>query len=100
VLASRKWTGKTLTDHRADRAAVVRQTLAAAGIDVPDRDRYATTVLSDDGLPRFEWTPLDRDRDGAADYAAAIVTAAMQRARWRAQYDTAKRGAQAGTDPL
>jgi hypothetical protein len=66
VLASRKWTGKTLTDHRADRAAVVRQTLAAAGIDVPDRDRYATTVLSDDGLPRFEWTPLDRDRDGAA----------------------------------
>ena len=33
VLVSRKWTGKTLKGHAADRAEVVRQVLAAAGID-------------------------------------------------------------------
>ena len=43
VLVSRQWTGKTLTEHRADRAEVVRQTLAAAGVDMPDTDRYAAT---------------------------------------------------------
>ncbi|WP_425301483.1 replication initiator [Nocardia wallacei] len=32
VLVSRKWTGKNLTDHKADRAEFVRQRLAEAGI--------------------------------------------------------------------
>jgi len=93
VLASRKWTGKTLTDHRADRAAVVAQALAAAGIDVPDRDRCAADVLCADGTPRYEWRDLDRDQDGPADYAVAILASARERAAWRAQYDQAKRSA-------
>lgn len=38
VLVSRKWTGKTLTDHRADRAAIVRATLEQAGIDPDEHD--------------------------------------------------------------
>jgi len=91
VLASRKWTGKTLTDHRADRAAVVRQTLAAAGIEAPDRDRCAADVLREDGTPRYEWTDLDRHEDGPADYAVAILASARQRAAWRQQYEQAKR---------
>ncbi|MDQ2755772.1 MAG: hypothetical protein M3Y71_04305, partial [Actinomycetota bacterium] len=33
VLVSRQWSGKTLTEHRADRRAVVAHVLAAAGID-------------------------------------------------------------------
>ena len=37
VLVSRKWTGKTLDRHRADRAEVVRQTLQAAGGERRDR---------------------------------------------------------------
>ena len=36
VLVSRKWTGKTLKDHKADRAEVVRQVLEAAGVEVPE----------------------------------------------------------------
>ena len=39
VPVSRQWSGKTLTEHRADRAAVVRQALEAAGIDAPEADR-------------------------------------------------------------
>ncbi|WP_428846909.1 replication initiator [Nocardia terpenica] len=36
VLVSRRWTGKTLPDHKADRAEFVRQVLAEAGIEKPD----------------------------------------------------------------
>ncbi|MBF6213933.1 replication initiator protein [Nocardia puris] len=39
VLVSRKWTGKDLADHRADRTEHVRQVLAAAGISKPEIDR-------------------------------------------------------------
>jgi hypothetical protein len=38
VLVSRKWSGKTLADHRADRKAFVAQALAAVGIEKPARD--------------------------------------------------------------
>jgi hypothetical protein len=50
VLVSRKWTGKTLTDHKADRAEIVRAVLAEAGIEAPDRDRCAADQLAADGL--------------------------------------------------
>ena len=99
VLASRKWTGKTLTDHRADRAAVVREALTAAGIEAPDRDRCAASVVCEDGSARFVWEPVDRDRDGSVDYAAAILTAARQRHTWRQQYEQAKRHNDPGPAP-
>lgn len=51
VLASRHWSGKTLKEHAADRAAVVRETLTAAGIDAPDADRLAADTVTDDGQP-------------------------------------------------
>src|SRR6476619_5032400 len=55
VLVSRKWTGKTLKGHAADRAEVVRQVLEAAGIDVVDAQRLAADVLRVDGQQRFAW---------------------------------------------
>ncbi|MEK6437557.1 replication initiator [Pseudonocardia sp. T1-2H] len=53
VLVSRKWSNKSLKDHRAERAAFVRQLLDKAGV----RPGYAV----DDGP--FEW---ERTRAGTA----------------------------------
>ena len=43
VLPSRLWSGKTVDQHKADRAEVVRQTLLSAGMDDLDLDRMAAT---------------------------------------------------------
>ena len=88
VLVSRKWTGKTLDVHRADRAAVVRQVLEEAGVQVAERDRCAADVLAPDGEPRFVWSELP---PGESSYNAAIFAQILQRQEWRAQYDKAKR---------
>lgn len=88
VLVSRKWTGKTLDVHRADRAAVVRQVLQEAGIEVAETDRCAADVLAPDGEPRFVWSVLP---PGESSYNAAIFAQIIQRQEWRAQYDKAKR---------
>jgi hypothetical protein len=48
VLVSRQWSGKTLGEHAADRAAVVREALAAAGIDAPQADRMAAAAVDED----------------------------------------------------
>ena len=88
VLVSRKWTGKTLDVHRADRAAVVRQVLHEAGIEVAETDRCAADVRAPDGEPRFLWSELP---PGEASYNAAVFAQILQRHQWRAQYDEAKR---------
>jgi len=87
VLVSRKWTGKTLDVHRADRAAVVRQVLQEAGIEVAETDRCAADVLAPDGQPRFVWTVLP---PGEGSYNQAVFAQIIQRQQWRAQSDTAK----------
>ena len=90
VLVSRHWSGKTLTQHKADRAAVVRAVLTEAGIDAPEADRLAADVLHEDGLPRFVWEDVPvRERD----YTAVISASLRQAQRWRTQYDDAKRAA-------
>jgi hypothetical protein len=88
VLVSRQWSGKTLTEHRADRAAVVREALDAAGLTAPDADRYAAdTHVLPDGSPRFEW----RDPEASVlDYASVIAASLRQAVTWRRQYDLAK----------
>ncbi len=88
VLVSRQWTGKTLDVHRADRAAVVRQVLQEAGIEVAEADRCAADVLAPDGQPRFVWSVLP---PGESSYNAAVFAQILQRHEWRAQYDKAKR---------
>lgn len=87
ALVSRHWTGKTLTEHKADRAAVVRQVLQAAGIDPPEADRLAADKLHTDGKPRFVWADTKPDQ---RDYPAVIAASLRQERRWREQYADAK----------
>ena len=87
VQVSRHWSGKTLTEHRADRAAVVREVLAEAGITPPAADRMAADVLADDGLPRYVWKPGAIDTDEYTDLLAASV---IETVRWRREYEAAK----------
>jgi hypothetical protein len=87
VLVSRKWSGKALADHQAERAAFVRQLLDRAGV----RPGYAV----DDGP--FEW---ERTKPGDPDVPtrpALLLAAISQRQRWRADYDAAQ--ALAGDNP-
>ena len=87
VLVSRDWSGKTLAEHKADRATVVREALDAAGMLAPDLERMAAGVLSPDGLPRFVWTD---DKPDPTTYTLMLLRAVAERQRWRAQYDQAK----------
>ncbi|GGO94416.1 hypothetical protein GCM10011584_35380 [Nocardioides phosphati] len=75
VLVSRHWTGKTLTDHRADRADVVRAVLEEAGIEPPEARRLAADVLDADGLPRFIWEDVPVEQ---RNYTAAIARSIRQ----------------------
>ena len=93
VQVSKQWSGKTLAEHRADRATVVRETLLAAGIDAPEVDRMAVDQVLDDGRPRFVWADVPMPE---ADYAGAILTAVQERNRWREQYEHAKQQLDAG----
>jgi hypothetical protein len=90
VLVSRQWTGKTLTEHRADRADVVRQVLALAGFEVDDHDRLSATVLNDEGLPRYEWRIVTSNSVDAPSYRAVICSTISTALAWRKQYDEAK----------
>jgi hypothetical protein len=82
VLVSRKWSGKTLADHRADRRTWLTQML---GIQETDPDRYTwelVTPADQDHMPngrrllhvvadRMRWlTALDQARRRAADLPA------------------------------
>jgi hypothetical protein len=86
VLVSRRWSGKTLAAHKADRAAVVRAALEEAGIDPDDHDELAIT--RSDG--RWSWEVLGRSRVDEATYLAAITESIATRERWKAQYEAAK----------
>ena len=87
VLVSRQWSGKTLAEHKADRATVVRETLLNAGVLAPETERMAATVQLPDGSPRFVWTDTKPD---PMIYARVILAAVRERLRWRAQYEAAK----------
>jgi len=95
VLVSRKWSGKTLAVHRADRAAVVRAALEEAGIDPDDHDELSVTGT--DG--RWSWELLGRSRVDEDTYAAAVAQAIATRERWRTQYEVAKEHAAARAGP-
>jgi Replication initiator protein, pSAM2 len=86
VLVSRKWSGKTLAVHKADRAAVVRAVLEEAGIDPDDHEELS--IRGTDG--RWSWDLLGRSRVDEATYAAAIAEQISTRQRWRSQYEAAK----------
>jgi hypothetical protein len=85
VLVSRDWSGKTLSEHRADRSAVVKH-CSPPGMAAPDLERMATDVLSPDGLPRY----VDRRTPQPHHLHPDAPTAVAERQRWRAQYGQAK----------
>ncbi len=79
VLVSRKWTGKTIPDHRGDREEFVRQLLADAGINKPARDPARVAV--------FKCEPGDRMIPARDEL---IMRAVAQRITWRTEYNKAQ----------
>nr|WP_280356403.1 replication initiator [Nocardia otitidiscaviarum] len=73
VLVSRRWSGKTLPDHQADRTEFVRQVLAAAGIAKTDP---RTAVI----------TPVRPGDPGVPPREHLILAALAQRSAWRSEY--------------
>jgi len=83
VLVSRKWSGKTLADHRADRRHWLLDTL---GITEPDPARYAWEPV----------TPGDSDHMPPAQRLLHIVA---DRQRWHAALTNARARASGHTTP-
>ncbi|WP_228823333.1 helitron helicase-like domain-containing protein [Nocardia blacklockiae] len=77
VLVSRRWTGKTLPDHKADRAEFVRQLLAQVGIQKPDTSRLIVK-------------PAEPGDKNVPPREHLIMAAVAQRLKWRAEYETAR----------
>jgi hypothetical protein len=77
VLVSRKWSGKTLADHRADRQQWLLSTL---GISATDPARYRWELVA----------PGDPDH---MDHARRLLHAVADRARWQAALNEARRRA-------
>jgi hypothetical protein len=79
VLVSRKWSGKTLADHRGDRKAWLVDTLGLSATD-------------DTG--RYQW---ERVNAADADYLSPprrLVRVVAERMRWKQALDEARRRAQ------
>jgi hypothetical protein len=84
VLVSRKWSGKTLADHRADRKDWLLRTL---GVSATDPARYA-------------WEPVAPGDPDHMDHARRLLHAVADRARWQAALNDARRRATGGgNDP-
>jgi hypothetical protein len=79
VLVSRRWSGKTLTDHRQDRIVWVREQLAALGH--PD---------AADGEARVAWQFLHPGDPATPRREHLILRAVADRHRWRAQMQAAR----------
>jgi hypothetical protein len=78
VLVSRKWSGKTLADHKADRKAFVEQALAAVGI-----------VKLVEDTSRLVWHKVTPGDPGVPPRAHLLMHAVAERTRWKAEYDRA-----------
>lgn len=80
---SRRWTGKTLAEHRADRRAVV---LAALGLDPTEHGRGDKTA------DRYHWQPATPAETPPRH--RRLLHAIGQRWQWRAEYEAAKHAAE------
>jgi hypothetical protein len=77
VLVSRKWSGKTLADHRADRQEWL---LSALGVSATDPARYS-------------WEPVAFGDPDHLDYPRRVLHAVADRARWLAALKEARQRA-------
>ena len=85
MLVSRKWSGKTLADHRADRQQWLLQTL---GLSATDPARYS-------------WEPVASDDPDHLDYPRRVLHVLADRARWLAALKEARQKANlSGSDAL
>jgi hypothetical protein len=84
ILVSRKWSGKTLADHKHDRRAWV---LATLGVDPSS----ATDGTNDKTREHFTWEPAGPD-DPIAPPPTRLLRAIAERQRWRAAYERARDG--------
>ena len=84
VLVSRKWSGKTLADHRADRKDWL---LATLGVPATDPARYA-------------WEPVAPTDPDHMEHARRLLHAVADRMRWQAALAEARRRAQEATGDL
>ncbi|MDQ2879909.1 MAG: hypothetical protein M3Y48_01275, partial [Actinomycetota bacterium] len=80
VLVSRKWSNKTLDDHRAERGEFVRQLLQDAGIQPVHGPQ--------DGPYRWE-RPAPTDPD-VPPRPVLLLQAVAERQRWKAEYTAAQ----------
>jgi hypothetical protein len=81
VLVSRKWSGKTLADHRGDRKAWLMEQLGLSATDDSSRCRWQRVTPSyDDYLP-----PAQR-----------LLRVVAERMRWKQALDEARRRAREG----
>jgi hypothetical protein len=78
VLVSRKWSGKTLADHRADRKNWLMQTL---GLSATDPGRYV-------------WEPVAPGDDDHMPNARRLLHVVADRIRWRQSLEEARRRAE------
>jgi hypothetical protein len=78
VLVSRKWSGKTLADHRAERKAWLVETL---GLPATDPTRYA-------------WEPVAPGDQDHMPTARRLLHVVADRIRWQQALDLARRRAQ------
>ena len=83
VLISRQWSGKTLSDHRADRKDWVK---ALLGITTD-----ATTAPAGSDTVRHAWELAKPTDDDVPPLAHRILRAISERIQWRDQLDTARR---------
>jgi hypothetical protein len=78
VLVSRKWSGKTLADHRADRKTFVADALAAVRI-----------VKAEADPTRLIWRKVAPGDQNIPPRAHLLMHAISERISWRAEYDRA-----------
>jgi hypothetical protein len=78
VLVSRKWSGKTVADHKADRLAYVTSMLADAGIEKPRPDPE-----------RFVWRKVEPGDTHVPPRDQLVMRAISERITWKAEYERA-----------
>lgn len=87
-LVSRKWSGRNLTEHRAERKAHVLKTLGAVGATVE------TDMADDPDGTRYRWAPIPHGDPKQPDRAQLLLHSIAQQRRWRQQYQQARQAAQ------
>lgn len=86
-LVSRKWSGRNLTEHRAERRDHVLKTLGAVGAKVD-----MVTKDDPDGT-RYRWVRVADDDLNGPDRTQLLLRSIAQQRRWREQYHQARQAA-------